>query len=493
MISSWMTSHETDVDDLRASLDHSQDYASIPDCVSDFWIHGMDEHEEVDFAPSHAVSLMDIVKDGQVCTIESAQAVFEAEQMLLSAFANSIPCPVTNTKQSLKELLGVIYDETNYKIKRITKVYNPCTEYMHESFRKCYDIQNEKQVYHGTTFEFAENIIHGGFRNVGCRAKFGKGIYCSTSVWECLLYANPSFANDWEQTFVVANLLVGPSAVGKQDMINFGKDEQGRQILTLTDEKGQIFCASKDDQLAAMYQITVKYDFTKPRTDAKIQKVMYLHPFVAKNLNVQAKVPPTPGSNALTSGQPVAPSTTSVAKPTNNVIQLTEHAGFKIGDTVTIIDTFAMYKFCINTTGIVQKISRKTQQYVKIHVEPCDDAIRQKVAEVHDKKELESWENKKWLQCKFTQIKHKASQDYILYRDTKTWVNALKKKKSDEKRVLQILDIDKNTLDTWFKHGETMTQITTKLRKQIKKHMDESNTSPVTDSQLGKRKCPMRT
>lgn len=371
-----MTHHETDLDDLRAFLDKGEDYASVPDCVSDFWIHGMDEHKEVKCTPTKAVSLINIVEDGQVSTIESAQAIFEAEKMLLSTFANCIPCPTANTKQGLKELLSVIYDETNYEIKKITKVYNPCIEYMHESFRMCYDIQNEKQVYHGTTFESAENIIHGGFRGVGCRSKFGKGIYSSTSVWECLLYANPSLENDWEQTFVVANLLVGPSAVGKQDMVNFGKDKQGQQILTLTDEKGQIFCASKDDQLAVKYQITVKYDFMKPRTDAKIQKVMYLHPFISKNLKVQVKI----------------------------------------------------------------------------------------------------------------------AQNKVIYEDTKKWINAFFKKKSDEKKVLQILHIDKNELDVWFKSGEKMIQTTAKLRQRIKKHLDESNNSSASNktsdmnSQLGKRK-----
>ena len=459
-------------DDLRLSLDdtvHTDTHDFVPECVADFWVRDLDQHElrdVADFRPTNEISTIDIFADGEVMLevtkLEDKRMIFDAENMLISTFSNLIPCPAGNTRPSLKDLAEVAYAKTNYQIKKITKVYNPRIECMHNCFRTCYDIQDEKQVYHGTSFESASHIINSGFRGVGSRSKYGKGIYTSSSVWTSLLYANPSLTNEFEQTFLVANLLVGPSAVGKQGLVDFGCNEHGQRILTLTDSSKQIFCAAYDNQLAVTYQITVKYDFTKPRTYATIPKVMYLHPFIFKNLGVQ----------------------------------LSEYQGFKVGDKVTMIDTFASYKFCLNVNGIIKKISKNAQQYVAFYIEPCDEALQKKVEAVNDKQVLESWENKKWLKCNFTQIKHTPHtfKNKLLFQDTKAWINAMRKSISDQSKFLRILDIDEKSLDTWLMNGNDMGDTTTKLRLRIKLHLDKkkalkASTAPQQPlTELGKRK-----
>ena len=275
-------------DDLRLSLDdtvHTDTHDFVPECVADFWVRDLDQHElrdVADFLPTNEISTIDVFVDGEVMLevtkLEDKRMIFDAENMLITTFSNFIPCPAGDKRPSLKDLAEVTYAKTNYQIKKITKVYNPRIECMHNCFRTCYDIQDEKQVYHGTSFESASHIINSGFRGVGSRSKYGKGIYTSSSVWTSLLYANPSLTNEFEQTFLVANLLVGPSAVGKQGLVDFGCNEHGQRILTLTDSRKQIFCAAYDNQLAVTYQITVKYDFTNQRTDAKA--FIYLHPLI---------------------------------------------------------------------------------------------------------------------------------------------------------------------------------------------------------------------
>ena len=106
---------------------------------------------------------------------------------------------------------------------------------MHAHFKKCYNITNERTVFHGTSRASADSITKTGFRGAVCqRAKFGKGIYTSSSVWEALAYAEPA-EGDLTQTVLAVKLLQGPTTMGRQDMADFGTDEHGRCATEVCD------------------------------------------------------------------------------------------------------------------------------------------------------------------------------------------------------------------------------------------------------------------
>ena len=60
----------------------------------------------------------------------------------------------------------------------------------------------------------------------------------------------------------------------------------------------------------------------------------------------------------------------------------------------------------------------------------------------------------------------------MLWEDTKKWVDAIRKASPDKQKLLQHLNIDEQSLEAWYKGGSALPQITTKLRQQIKLHMD---------------------
>jgi hypothetical protein len=90
---------------------------------------------------------------------------------------------------------------------------------MHQQFKLSYGITQERTVYHGTSRVSADSIATIGFRGAASRrAKFGKGIYTSSNVWEALAYADPDIT-DLKQTLLVVDLLQGPTSLGKNDQV----------------------------------------------------------------------------------------------------------------------------------------------------------------------------------------------------------------------------------------------------------------------------------
>jgi hypothetical protein len=183
-------------------------------------------------------------------------AEVECANVLAETFKS---CFGPETPSSVSKLVECIADSSTYKVLSITRLQNLARYSMHKQLGRGYGIRSARQVYHGTTKASASTIAKVGFRNaVSQRALFGKGIYAAANVWEALAYAEPEAYSN-VQTFLVADLLQGPTRVGHEQMIDFGRDLSNEQILTATNPQETIFCAAYENQLYAHYSITVRF------------------------------------------------------------------------------------------------------------------------------------------------------------------------------------------------------------------------------------------
>tara|TARA_B100001142_G_scaffold330339_1_gene398305 strand:- start:8338 stop:10236 length:1899 start_codon:yes stop_codon:yes gene_type:complete len=201
----------------------------------------------------------------------------EAARVLLTMFPS---CVQVVNQQGLDDIALQIALKSNYKVKQIFRITNTAREEMHGCFKACYNISNERMVMHGTSEDAAKCIVKTGFRAAaGQRSKYGRGVYSTSDEWQALAYAKPN-DRDWTQTVLVSSLLVGPSKLGKECMIDYGDDDQGRQILTATNEDRTIFCASHEEQMLAQYRVTVRFQVQVKPTDEHKRVVKIHHPSI---------------------------------------------------------------------------------------------------------------------------------------------------------------------------------------------------------------------
>jgi hypothetical protein len=184
---------------------------------------------------------------------------------------------------------------------------------MHDAFKRVYSIDNTRTVYHGTSGASATTISKTGFRGAcSQRSKFGKGIYTSSNIWEALAYAEP--APDLTQTFLVVNLLQGPTTLGQVEMVDFGSDAAGNQILTATNPDNTIFCASHGDQLLATYRVSVRFDSSTKHTPAQQNLIRMYHPTIWELIKKQT-LPLPPTAPLFLLPNPTTPFTTVATAP----------------------------------------------------------------------------------------------------------------------------------------------------------------------------------
>lgn len=201
----------------------------------------------------------------------------EAARVLLTMFPS---CVQAVNHQGLDDIAVQIALKSNYKVKQIFRITNTVREKMHNCFKTCYNISNERMVMHGTSEVAAKCIVKTGFRAAaGQRSKYGRGVYSTSDEWQALAYAKPNDL-DWTQTVLVASLLAGPTKRGKEGMIDYGDDDQGRQILTATNEDRTIFCASHEEQMLAQYRVTVRFQVQVKPTDEQKRVVKLHHPSI---------------------------------------------------------------------------------------------------------------------------------------------------------------------------------------------------------------------
>ncbi len=163
------------------------------------------------------------------------------EQECCTVLEQTFCMPSQGLVKDLPQLIDTVATQSNYLVCDITRLENTAQRQMHEQFKNSYAITNTRQVYHGTGQ--APLIARVGFRGAASeRAKYGKGIYTSNCVYHALAYAE--LTPEDKLTFLVVQLHVGATGLGKQDQVDFGHNARGERILTLTNLEGDIYCAS---------------------------------------------------------------------------------------------------------------------------------------------------------------------------------------------------------------------------------------------------------
>jgi len=276
---------------------------------------------------------------------------------------------------------------------------------MHDAFKKVYAIENTKTVYHGTTEASAKIISNTGFRGAcSQRSKFGKGIYTSSNIWEALAYAEPN--PDFIQTFLVVNLLQGSTTVGSQDMVDFGFDANGKQILTTTNQDNTIFCASHGDQLLATYRVSVRFDTATKHTSSQQNLIRMYHPKIWDIIKTQgipqAAKPPIfklPYPNAAI---PVA---TTAAASALDFTKLAAHKGVAVGDKIRIKGSFKSHAFCVGEQAVVRLIVKDAQVfYCAEIISVADPAFKVLLEDANKKRYVYPGQEQHWVHCKFSHV-----------------------------------------------------------------------------------------
>jgi len=143
----------------------------------------------------------------------------ESAAVLYKAFSSCLDTLPNPNSPDIKQLLDTIAERSNYQIEEVVRLQNRTQFCMQQQFKLCHGITQERTVYHGTSSVSANYIATVGFRGAASRrAKFGKGIYTSSNVWEALAYADPDITG-LKQTLLVVDLLQGPTALGKNDQV----------------------------------------------------------------------------------------------------------------------------------------------------------------------------------------------------------------------------------------------------------------------------------
>lgn len=322
----------------------------------------------------------------------------EALRVLNKPFAGVLP----ETPLSLQDALQCIKERTQFQVQSVDRVQNHPRRKMHGEFARCYHIENTRQVYHGTTAATAATIARVGFRNAASqRAKFGKGIYSASNIWEALAYAEPD-ARSWVQTFLVAELLEGPTRVGTENMIDFGCDEAGRQIVTTTNPDQNIFCAAYEDQLYPRY--IVKVCMSDTQLSPLAQRIVRIyHPTIWSRLQ-KPSLPSAAYKPAVVTAALPAAVLGPVSKPQPVVLfkEITCHLQYQVGDLVKVVHTFVNYQFALEAKGHIRKMVKDGSVY--FFVELADAALREQTRGVNGTRTYAWPTDSSWLRCHLRHI-----------------------------------------------------------------------------------------
>jgi hypothetical protein len=326
----------------------------------------------------------------------SATPELEHEADLCRELNNAFPtCLEGQDPKNLpgsKDLMQQIAYFSNYEVIQVVRVMNRPHYRMQQAFAENYNVHERRTVYHGTSEAGSSLIATVGFRGAACRrALFGKGIYTSTNVWEALAYAKP-FSNT-KQVFFAVELLQGPTAFGSQDQLDFGVDNEGREVLTLTNPAATILCHSKENQLLATYRITVRFmverNFLKRNHDC----VKYVHGDIADMLKqtkdawlaAQAPAPALPPSFFSASIPPnIAAAVTSLVH-TRKIYVDCPHLDFSIGDNVVVTDTLKAYREFKDLKGVVCRIVKAHTYLLCVRLDNV--RLRDSVRRLNDNRE----------------------------------------------------------------------------------------------------------
>ena len=332
----------------------------------------------------------------------------EAAGVLAAAFQTCVKSPVPSHAQAL----ACIQERSNYQVVEIVRVQNIARASMHDTFKRVYAVGPTLTVYHGTTGASATTISETGFRRAcSQRSKLGKGIYTSSNIWEALAYAEP--APDLTQTFLVVNLLQGPTALGQVEMVDFGSDSAGNQILTVTNPENTTFCASLCDQLLATYRVSVRFDSSTKHTPAQQNLIRMYHPTIWELIQRQTLPPPPTPPLFLLPNLTTPFTTVATATPTTRTYETSKivhektiaYAGIHVGDRVAIQNSFHLHKFCDGKEGFVRDIVKDGTIFLCVEIVDVPE-MATLIAEANkrDKKPAYPHVDMGWVRCKQFQV-----------------------------------------------------------------------------------------
>ena len=324
---------------------------------------------------------------------------FEAEclRVLQIPFKAVLFKPLT----SVQDAIECIRQRTQYEVKTVLRLQYPERFRMHRQFMCVYKIDDTRWVYHGTTKTNAAIIAKVGFRNSASqRAKFGKGIYTASNVWEALAYAEPD-AESFVQTFFVAALAQGPSFVGTENMTDFGVDEAQRQILTTTNAEQTIFCAAYEDQLYAHYKITVRCVVERPLLPSAHSIVRMYHPAIWRRLKQTLAQQLVLAAPAFAAPAP-APAPAPKPRAIQQAMEIPCHHQYNQHSRVKIVKTWHKYEFALDAVGTIEKIVKDGKVHFFVAL---DDARLRELVRILNKTPLSSWHtDPSWLRCQLCHL-----------------------------------------------------------------------------------------
>ncbi len=309
-----------------------------------------------------------VIFDRDVNATPALEHEAELCRQLNGAFPKCLENQDPDNLPGAENLMYKIAYSSNFEVCQVARVMNRPHYRMQQAFAENYNVHERRTVYHGTSEAGSSLIAAVGFRGAACRrAMFGKGIYTSPNIWEALAYAKP-FSNA-KQVFFTVELIQGPTALGSQDQLDFGLDDDGHEVLTLTNPGATILCHAKENQLLATYRITVRFMVEHNFIQKNLDCVRLVHPDIADiikqaklawhiaNPSAPAAQPSSFGAPPLYFGIPPTVVTSVLTRhPARSTYVDCPHLDFSIGDKVVVTDTLKAYSEFMEMTGVVCRI-----------------------------------------------------------------------------------------------------------------------------------------
>ena len=230
-------------------------------------------------------------------------------------------------KSKLCEFVNKVVKASGLQLVKIESLYNRELAEHYENFRKVTAAKNGMEpstitAFHGTSLSSAEQIALAGFK-MRKRALYGDGYYTSTRGGVALTYCH-----SLPLPYIIAcQVIVGPTKIGKCMEVNFGQDDQGRNILTSTSSNGDILCATNAAQIKPMYGFSFK----------KIDPA----------LGANASIPSVPAPTHHSQNLPTAPISHAATER------------FSVGQSVMVTKQTRSYSFCNGERGTLMDIVTK--------------------------------------------------------------------------------------------------------------------------------------
>lgn len=240
----------------------------LPAAASD---HCPEAHDYSSWSPQRKI-LLDLSSTGveAACNEKSTEQL----QLIINLCIDSFTTPAARAqfdqelqeaqdshgfyKSKLCEFVNKVVKASGLQLVKIESLFNRELAEHYQNFRNVTAAKNGMEpstitAFHGTSLSSAEQIALAGFK-MRKRALYGDGYYTSTRGGVALTYCH-----SLPLPYIIAcQVIVGPTKIGQCMEVNFGQDEQGRNILTSTSSNGDILCSTNAAQIKPMYGFSFK-------------------------------------------------------------------------------------------------------------------------------------------------------------------------------------------------------------------------------------------